>query len=112
VTPVVDLRYDPDGLRAGGRLSREAADVAASAVEALAATPLAARPFGDVPLAGQLAGVLTQVRQAQLEWTRAAAADGADAGDRAERAAAAGDDLVAASTAVAESARTVVTGMA
>jgi hypothetical protein len=109
-----DMRYNSEVLRQGGRISRQASDMADTAGTTVNAAPVSASPFGNVSPAGSLAGVLTQAQQNHHKGAMTAATNRNTAGDRADVTATAGDDLVVVTTAAANSgvAQNVATGMA
>jgi hypothetical protein len=108
-----DMRYNTEVLRHGGRISREASDMADTAGTTVSGAPVSAGPFGNVSPAGSLAGVLSQAQQHHAQGAQTASTNRDTAGDRADVTAAAGDDLVVVTTAAANSgaAQSVATGM-
>jgi hypothetical protein len=109
-----DMRYNTEQLRQGGRVSRQASDMADTASNTVAGASVSAGPFGNVTPAGSLAGVLTQAQQHHAQGARTASVNRDVAGTRADTTAQAGDDLVVVTTSAANSgaARQVATGMA
>ena len=108
-----DMRYDSDQLREGGRHHREASDAADSAGQAVNSAQVSGGAFGNVAPAGSLAGALSQAQQAHAKGAQTAATNREVAGQRADTAAEAGDDLTAVTTSIANSgtARDVADGM-
>jgi hypothetical protein len=98
-----DIRYNTDHLRQGGRISRQASDEADSAGTAVSGAPVAAGPFGNVSSAASLASVLAQAQQNHAKGAHTAAVNRDVAGQRADTTAAAGDELTAVTTVVAQS---------
>lgn len=108
-----DMRYNTEELRQGGRISRQASDMADNAGTTVSGAPVSAGPFGNVSPAGSLAGVLSQAQQHHAQGARTASTNRDVAGDRADVTAGAGDDLVVVTTSVAYSgtSQSVASGM-
>jgi hypothetical protein len=108
-----DMRYNTEVLRQGGRVSRQASDMADTAGTTVNSAAVSAGPFGNVGPASSLAGVLTQAQQHHAQGAQTAAANRNVAGDRADTTAELGDEHVVVTTAVANSgvSQNVATGM-
>jgi hypothetical protein len=108
-----DMAYNTEVLRQGGRISRQASDMADSAGNTVSGASVSAGPFGNVAPAGSLAGALTQAQQHHAQGARTAATNRDVAGDRADVTAQAGDDLVVTTTVIANSgtSQSVAAGM-
>jgi hypothetical protein len=101
---VADLRFDPTGLRRSAHTSEAAADRAASASEILAATPVSAAPFGDLPKSAELATALAEARSLLAATAQSAGTEEDEGGHGANRAAEFGEHLVTEATNVVGSA--------
>jgi hypothetical protein len=97
----VDLGYDADGLRQGGREARGAGDVAAGAAGILRGATCPAAVLGVVAGAEALAAALMRARDAHVALAEQVHAGHVDLDTRAGTAAGDGDGLTASSAAVA-----------
>ena len=97
----VDLGYDTDGLRQGGREALGAGQVASGAAGILRGATCPATALGVVAGAEALAAALARSRDAHVALAERVHADHVDLDARAGRAAGAGDGLTASSAAVA-----------
>jgi hypothetical protein len=109
-----DMRYNTEVLRQGGRVSRQASDMADTAGNTVSSAAVSAGPFGNVAPAGSLAGALTVAQQHHAKGAQTASANRDVAGDRADSTAELGDNHVVVTTAIANSgvSQNVATGMA
>jgi hypothetical protein len=97
----VDLGYDSDGLRHGGRGARDAGEVAAGAAGILRGATCPAAALGLVAGAEALAAALMRSRDAHVALAEQVHAGHVDLDARAGRTAGDGDSLTASSAAVA-----------
>jgi hypothetical protein len=97
----VDLGYDSDGLRRGGREALGAGEVASGAAGTLRGATCPASALGVVAGAEALAAALARTRDAHVALAEAVHAGHVDLDGRADRAAGDGDGLTASSAAVA-----------
>jgi phosphohistidine swiveling domain-containing protein len=97
----VDLGYDTDGLRQGGREALGAGQVASGAAGILRGATCPASALGVVAGAEALAAALARSRDAHVALAEQVHADHVDLDARAGGAAGAGDGLTASSASVA-----------
>jgi hypothetical protein len=99
----VDLAYDSDGLRRGGREALGAGGVASGAAGILRGAMCPASALGVVAGAEALAAALARTRDAHVALAEGVHAGHVDLDGRAGRTAGDGDGLTASSAAVARS---------
>ena len=97
----VDLGYDSDGLRQGGREARAAGELAAGAAGILRGATCPSAALGVVAGAEALAAALARARDAHVALAERVHAGHVDLDARAGTAAGDGDGLTASSAAVA-----------
>ena len=97
----VDLAYDSDGLRSGGREALGAGEVASGAAGTLRGATCPASALGVVAGAEALAAALARTRDAHVALAEGVHAGHVDLDGRAGRAGGDGDGLTASSAAVA-----------
>lgn len=97
------MEYETTLLRDGAGVDRDSADRASAAEAALRAGRVTASAFGDVGNAAVFAAQAVVTQQSQADGAAAAAAHREDQGVRADSAAAQGDGLTTATTAISAS---------